>query len=175
MSTLLALECRDTVSKHQTRSADPSTLGGLPTLGQSERRAQAIPDGKTDAKRDSARARIMVVDDMPDVQEFLCDFLEEEGYAVEAFGNATDALRRLDEFSPGVILLDILMPGLSGLAALEQIRATNPEVGIIMVTGIGDDTIARKTLAQGAFDYIAKPIDLDYLKWSLETFLLMRS
>lgn len=41
--------------------------------------------------------------------------------------------------------------------------------------GIGDDTIARKTLAQGAFDYIAKPIDLDYLKWGIEAFLLIRS
>jgi DNA-binding NtrC family response regulator len=92
---------------------------------------------------------------------------------VEAFGNATDALRRLDEFRPRVILLDIVMPGLSGLAALGQIRVTNPEVGIIMVTGNGDDAIARKTLAQGAFDYITKPIDLDYLKWSLETFLLI--
>ncbi len=173
MSTLLVLESRTTASKHQNGSPDPSTLDRLPPLGQSERGAQAIPDEKTDAKRDSARARIMVVDDMRDVQEFLRDFLEEEGYTVEAFGNATDALRRLDEFSPGVILLDILMPGLSGLAALEQIRATNPEVGIIMVTGIGDDTIARKTLAQGAFDYVTKPIDLDYLKRSLETFLLV--
>ncbi len=121
----------------------------------------------------AARARIMVVDDMPDVREFLRDFLEEDGYVVEAFPNATDALQRLDEFRPRVILLDILMPGLSGLAALEQIRATNPEVGIIMVTGIGDDTIARKTLAQGAFDYVTKPIDLDYLKRTLETFLLI--
>ena len=126
-------------------------------------------------QRGSARARIMVVDDTRDVQEFLRDFLEEEGYAVEAFDNATDALRRLDEFHPRVILLDIIMPGLSGIAALEQIRVTNPEVGIMMVTGNGNDAVARKTLAQGAFDYVTKPIDLDYLKWSLETFLLMRS
>jgi DNA-binding NtrC family response regulator len=175
MSTLLDLERHETTLRQRQWSPDPAAPDRLLTPDQSERGAQAIPDEKTDAKRDSARARIMVVDDMRDVQEFLRDFLQEEGYTVEAFGNATDALRRLDEFSPGVILLDILMPGLSGLAALEQIRATNPEVGIIMVTGIGDDTTARKTLAQGAFDYVTKPIDLDYLKRSLETFLLMRS
>ena len=173
MSTLLVLENHQTASKHRNWWPDPSTPDRLLALGQSERREQAIPDGKTDAGRESARDRIMVVDDMPDVREFLRDFLEEEGYAVEAFANATDALQRLDECRPRVILLDILMPGLSGLAALEQIRATNPEVGIIMVTGIGDDTIARKTLAQGAFDYVTKPIDLDYLKRSLETFLLI--
>ena len=173
MSTLLVLESREATSRHRNWFPDPSTLDRLRALGQSERRAQTIPEGKTDAKRESARARIMVVDDMADVREFLRDFLEEEGYAVEAFGNATDALQRLDEFRPGVILLDILMPGLSGLSALEQIRATNPQVGIIMVTGLGDDAIARKTFAQGAIDYIAKPIDLDYLKRSLETFLLI--
>ena len=173
MSTLLVLEGHDTASKHRNWFADPGTLDRLLALGQSERRAQTIPEGRTEAKRESSRARIMVVDDMPDIREFLRDFLEAEGYAVEAFGSATDALLRLDEFRPGVILLDILMPGLSGLSALEQIRATNPQVGIIMVTGLGDDAIARKTLAQGAFDYIAKPIDLDYLKRSLETFLLI--
>lgn len=173
MSTLLVLEGRDTASTHRNWFPNPSTLDRFPGPGRSERQARAIPEENTDAKRDSARARIMVVDDMPDVREFLRDFLEEEGYAVEAFGNATDALERLDEFRPGVILLDILLPGLSGLTALEQLRATNPEVGVIMVTGIGDDAIARQTLAQGAFDYIAKPIDLDYLKRSLETFLLV--
>ena len=173
MSTLLVLERHEAAPRDRQWFPDPSTLDRLLTPGQSERRAETIPDGKTDARRESARARIMVVDDMPEIQEFLRDFLEEEGYAVEAFGNATDALQRLDEFRPGVILLDILLPGLSGLSALEQIRVTNPEVGIIMVTGIGDDAIARKTLAQGAFDYIAKPIDLDYLKRSLETFLLV--
>ncbi|MBI3029169.1 MAG: response regulator [Candidatus Rokubacteria bacterium] len=173
MSTLLVLESPEAAPREGQWFPDPRTPDRLPTLGQAERRVQAIPEEKTDAARPSARARIMVVDDMLDVRQFLSDFLEEEGYAVEAFGTATDALQRLDEFRPGVILLDILLPGLSGLSALEQIRATNPEVGVIMVTGIGDDAIARKTLAQGAFDYIAKPIDLDYLKRSLETFLLV--
>ena len=172
MSSLLTLEAHETVPRPRQWFPDPGPPDRLLSLGKSEQ-AETISDAKTDAGRESARARIMVVDDMPDVQEFLRDFLEEEGYAVEAFGNATDALQRLDEFRPGVILLDILLPGLSGLAALEQLRVTNPEVGIIMVTGIGDDAIARKTLAQGAFDYIAKPIDLDYLKRSLETFLLV--
>ena len=173
MSTLLTLEAHETVPCPRQWFPDPGAPDRLLSLGQPERQAETISDAKTDAGRESARARIMVVDDMPDVQELLRDFLEEEGYAVEAFDNASDALQRLDGFRPGVILLDILLPGLSGLAALEQIRGTNPEVGIIMVTGIGDDAIARKTLAQGAFDYIPKPIDLDYLKRSLETFLLV--
>ncbi|MBI2544509.1 MAG: response regulator [Candidatus Rokubacteria bacterium] len=147
---------------------------GWTSRPESERSAEAWPAPEAKAKPAVSGARIMVVDDMADVRELLSDFLVEEGYTVEAFGNASDALLRLDEFRPRVILLDILMPGLSGLSVLEQIRATNPEVGIIMVTGIGDDTVARQTLALGAFDYVTKPIDFDYLKRTVETFLLMR-
>jgi CheY-like chemotaxis protein len=173
MSALLAVESHEASPRHRQWFPNPGAPDRVLAPGQAERQAEAVPDGKADARREAARPRIMVVDDMPDVQQFLRDFLEEEGYVVEAFASATDALQRLDEFRPRVILLDILMPGLSGLSALEQIRVTNPEVGIIMVTGIGDDTVARKTLAKGAFDYITKPIDLDYLKRSLETFLLV--
>lgn len=117
----------------------------------------------------------MVVDDMPDVRELLRDYLELEGYVVEALGNASDALARLAEFRPRLILLDIFMPGLSGLSAIEPIRSRDPEVGIIMVTGNGDDAIAKQTLALGAFDYVSKPIDFAYLTRSIETFLLMRA
>lgn len=120
-------------------------------------------------------ARVMVVDDVADIRELLSYFLESEGYTVQAVGNATDALILLAEFRPRVILLDILMPGLSGLSALQQIRARDPEVGVIMVTGNIDTEIAKQTLALGAFDYVTKPIDFGYLKWAIETLLLMRS
>lgn len=122
-----------------------------------------------------SRARVMVVDDMPDVRALLRDYLELEGYAVEALANAADALARLAEFRPRLILLDILMPGLSGLSAIELIRSRDPEVGIIMVTGNGDDAVAKQTLALGAFDYVSKPIDFAYLTRSIESFLLLRA
>jgi CheY-like chemotaxis protein len=117
----------------------------------------------------------MVVDDMADVRELLRDYLESEGYAVETLANASDALARLAEFRPRLILLDILMPGLSGLSAIELIRSRDPEVGIIMVTGNGDDAVAKQTLALGAFDYVSKPIDFAYLTRSIESFLLLRA
>jgi DNA-binding NarL/FixJ family response regulator len=73
------------------------------------------------------------------------------------------------------VLLDISMPGLSGISALPQLRARDPKLGVIMVTGDGDENIARRTLALGAFDYVTKPVDFDYLRRSIETLLLMRS
>lgn len=118
-------------------------------------------------------ARVMVIDDIADIQNLLRDFLESEGYTVEAFGDAADALIRLAEFRPHVILLDILMPGLSGISALQRIRAKYPDVEVIMVTGVGDEQVAKQALGLGAFDYVTKPIDFTYLKWALETCLLM--
>lgn len=151
---------------------------GAPVDPHTERDASRPPDtlplGRTEPAPEVSVARVMVVDDMADIRELLRDFLELEGYTVEAVGNATDALIRLAEFRPGVILLDILMPGLSGISALQRIHGIHPEVGVIMVTGIGNEEIAKRALSLGAFDYVTKPIDFAYLTRVLETWLLMR-
>jgi DNA-binding response OmpR family regulator len=119
--------------------------------------------------------RVLVVDDLEDVREMLRDVLEAEGYAVEVAPDAQTATAKVAALRPQVVLLDIAMPGLSGISALQQLRARDPNLGIIMVTGNGDENIARRTLALGAFDYVTKPVDLDYLRRSIETLLLMRS
>jgi DNA-binding response OmpR family regulator len=119
--------------------------------------------------------RVLVVDDVEDVREMLRDVLEAEGYAVEVAPDAQTATAKVGALRPQVVLLDIAMPGLSGISALQQLRARDPNLGVIMVTGNGDENIARRTLALGAFDYVTKPVDLDYLRRSIETLLLMRS
>ena len=123
---------------------------------------------------DVSPTRLMVIDDLAEIRELLRDYLESKGYAVETAENAADALIRLGQFRPRVILLDILMPGLSGISALERIRRLHPEVEVIMVTGIGDEETAKRALAMGAFDYVSKPIDFAYLMSAIETCLLMR-
>lgn len=140
---------------------------------QASRSPEALPVGRVKPAPEVSPVRVMIVDDMADIRELLRDYLESEGYTVEAVGDARDALLRLSEFRPRVMLLDILMPGLSGISALEQIRASHPEVEVIMVTGVGDEEVAKRALALGAFDYVAKPIDFAYLTWALETCLLM--
>lgn len=133
------------------------------------------PSGKAKLASEISKARVMVVDDMADIRGLLSDYLESEGYTVEAVGDGTTALLRLGEFRPQVILLDILMPGLSGISALQRIRAMHPNIAVIMVTGIGDEETAKRSLALGAFDFVTKPIDFAYLEWALETSLLMPS
>ena len=67
------------------------------------------------------------------------------------------------------MLLDIRMPGKDGLETLRELKALDPEASIIMVTAVHVEDIAKQAMAGGAFDYITKPIDPDYLELSLMT------
>jgi YesN/AraC family two-component response regulator len=65
------------------------------------------------------------------------------------------------------------MPGLNGLDALPGIRALAPNAKVVMVSGIHDETVAKQTLARGAFDYMTKPLDLAYLRRTVDTIRAM--
>jgi CheY-like chemotaxis protein len=121
------------------------------------------------------RPRVLVVDDDRDARDLLHDVLAGHGYDVAVAADARSALEALAGFRPRVVLLDIAMPGLSGVAALQHLRTRAPELGVIMVTANDDTGLARRTLALGAFDYVQKPIDFAYLRRSIDTFVLMRA
>lgn len=131
------------------------------------------PLGEPTAAASLEQPRILVVDDLEDVRDLLRDLLEREGYTVEVAGDAATAISKLAKVRPHVIVLDISMPGLSGISALQQLRARDPKAGMIMVTGNEDENLARRTLALGAFDYVRKPIDGNYLRRSIQTLLIM--
>jgi len=174
--TLLMVENAGDVTRPTPKSFEPdaSAVETRPAPWITDQ-AQILPGAETNPAPAVSGTRVMIVEDRADIRNLLRDYLELEGFAVEAWGNATDALDRLAEFRPRVVLLDILMPGLSGISALQQIRARGPEIGIIMVTGNGDEDVAKQTLTLGAFDYITKPVDFDYLKRTIEAFLLTRA
>ena len=118
--------------------------------------------------------RVLVVDDEREVREILQEFLAEKGYDVRPAHDAAAAIAAVTAEPPDVVLLDIQMPGLGGVDALAAIRAVAPDVKVIMVSGTSSVDLAGRALAYGAFDYVAKPIDLAYLQRSLETALMMR-
>jgi CheY-like chemotaxis protein len=109
-------------------------------------------------------ARVLVVDDEPANVELLQDFLEAKGYQVSTALSGFEALQRLREDRPHLILLDIRMPGMDGMEVLRRIREIDRDVGVIIVTAVHEEEIGRRALAQGAFDYITKPLDLQYLE-----------
>jgi two-component system response regulator AtoC len=111
--------------------------------------------------------RVLVVDDDPQTRELLCEFLTAKAYEVSEAATGGEGLKRLREERPHLVLLDINLPDISGLEVLREAKAIDPAVGVIMVTGLQEEEIGRQAMRDGAFDYITKPLDLQYLEKSL--------
>ncbi len=116
---------------------------------------------------------MLVVDDEPEVREVLVEYLRGKGFEVLPAGDGEEALRRFVGYHPHIVLLDIQMPGLSGVETLRRIKALRQETCVIMVSGQESEEAARRTLTLGAADYIRKPVDFAYLDSVLETHLFM--
>ncbi len=106
---------------------------------------------------------VLVVDDDRTVRETLADFFETLGYAARTAGSATEGRQAAAEHAPDVALLDLRLPDASGLTLLEALRADDPEIGIIMLTGHADVPTAVRAMQQGALDFLEKPVDLETL------------
>jgi len=100
--------------------------------------------------------QILLVDDDTELCELLTDYLSHEGLTVEAVHSAETALERLSQSQPDLMVLDIMMPGQSGLELLQQMRPRF-RVPVIMLTGRGDDIDRILGLEMGADDYLPKP------------------
>jgi DNA-binding response OmpR family regulator len=111
--------------------------------------------------------KVLVVDDEPQAVELLGEFLTAKGYTVVGAAGGEEALCRLKEERPHLMLLDIRMPVMDGLEVLRRAREIDREVGIVMVTAVNEESIGRETLRMGAYDYITKPLDFDYLERAL--------
>jgi len=112
-------------------------------------------------------AKVLVVDDDPKAVELLVEFLSTKGYEVLTATSGEEALRRVKEDRPHLVLLDVEMPKMNGMETLRRIREIDPEMGVIMATGVNEEDVGRKALEMGAFDYIVKPLDMKYLEGSL--------
>ncbi|MDV2496649.1 MAG: response regulator [bacterium] len=112
-------------------------------------------------------SKILVVDD----EEFFCKelrrFLEGKGYDVLEAYSGEEALEVYSQERPDVVLLDIRMPGKDGLETLKELKDLDPEASVIMVTAVNEEEPARQAMSEGAFEYITKPIDRDYLEMGL--------
>ena len=113
----------------------------------------------------SARPRleVLLVDDDARIRRTLRGVLEDEGHAVAEAAGGAQALEALEGRSFDAVLLDVNMPGMSGLDALVTIRELAPSTGVIMVSGEGTIATAVQALKRGAFDFIEKPVDPEHL------------
>jgi DNA-binding response OmpR family regulator len=113
--------------------------------------------------------QLLVVDDEEQITAVLVEHFRACGYAVTVAHNGPEALRMALARRPDVVLLDVTMPGPDGSEVLARLRALDPTVAVVMLTGNGDENLARKLLREGALDYVQKPFDLTRLEQVVAT------
>jgi len=108
-------------------------------------------------------SNILIIDDEKAIRKTLSEILSYEGYKIEEAGDGEEGLRRFRDKTFDVVLCDIKMPKLDGIEFLEKVRESNPDVPVIMISGHGNIDTAVEAVKKGAYDYIAKPPDLNRL------------
>lgn len=131
---------------------------GSPGGRSAEGRPGTDPEGGVE--RESGASRVLVVDDNKDCRQALKSFLEASGYRVAEASDGEEAVRLAREFTPDLILLDIMMPGVDGLEAARRLRQT-PEVdGVRIVAITAMEGADQASLAAGCDQCISKPLDM---------------
>jgi two-component system, NtrC family, response regulator AtoC len=108
------------------------------------------------------KRKVLIVDDEPGVRESLRMVLKDH-YEPVAVGSGEEALAAIPEQRPDVVMLDVLMPGLDGMAVLEEIKAQAPQLPVVMLTATKTVKTAVTAMKLGAFDYVTKPFDVEEL------------
>jgi len=108
-------------------------------------------------------ARLLVIDDEEGIREGCRRVLEPQGYIVETAGTGREGLRRLQENSFDLVLLDVVLPDMRGIELLGPIRANDPDIICIIITGYATVELAVQAIKAGAYDFLAKPFAADVL------------
>ncbi len=111
---------------------------------------------------------VLLVDDEVEFLETLVKRLKKRNLRISSSTNGEQALQRLKEAPVDVVVLDVKMPGMSGIQALKEIKRICPLVEVIMLTGHANMEVAIEGMELGAFDYLMKPIDIDELLYKLQ-------
>ncbi len=108
--------------------------------------------------------RLLAVDDEEEITAILTEHFTSLGYEVDVATHGAAALVQAAARRPDAVLLDINMPGVTGVEVFDRLRALDRTVPIVMLTGNADEALARSFLRRGAFDYVAKPFQFAMLE-----------
>jgi DNA-binding NtrC family response regulator len=108
--------------------------------------------------------RILVVEDDASMGFFLSEAMRKEGYWVDVVASGEEALDRIAQDRFNVVILDLKLPSMDGMEVLANIKATNPEMSVIMITAHGSKDIAIEAIRKGAYDYFTKPLDINEMR-----------
>jgi DNA-binding NtrC family response regulator len=105
------------------------------------------------------RTKILIIDDELIMRESLAGWLERDGYAIETAGSGEEGLTKMKDTRFDILLVDIKMEGMSGLDVLREVKATDPDVAVVMITAYGSISTAIEAMKSGACEYLLKPFD----------------
>lgn len=106
---------------------------------------------------------ILVIDDEFSVRDSLSKWFKEDGYKSDSAADANEALKKIKPGAWDIIFLDIKLPGMDGMELQQRIKVVDPNATIIMITAYASVDTAVRSLKEGAYDYVTKPVDPDYL------------
>ncbi|WP_051945537.1 sigma-54 dependent transcriptional regulator [Verrucomicrobium sp. BvORR106] len=119
-------------------------------------------------------ALVCVIDDDASIREAVCGLLRSEGLRVETYSSADDFLTRDRAEPPGCLVLDVELPGLSGLQLQRELFRQEPHIPIVFLTGHGDISMSVRAIKAGAFEFLTKPFDPEELLDAVQESLLTR-
>ena len=129
------------------------------------------PGGRT--PRTAHDASILVVDDEQQICELLQKYLTRRGFRVQTAQDGPTALAMTDLEQPQLIILDIYMPGMTGVDVLRKLRAKKFPGGVMVLTGCEDHALLKEALDLGSLDIISKPVDLERIGLAVEVSLIL--
>lgn len=107
--------------------------------------------------------KILIIDDEPEICKMVTEFLIDAGYAASYTLNGPDGLQSIEKSLPSLVLLDIGLPGMSGIEVMREIHEKHPSLAVIILTGHKDTDTVKKLIEYGACEYLTKPINLETL------------
>ena len=125
---------------------------------------------------DAQEKLVLIVDDEPDIRSFLCDLLTAQGYRCVSADCGNAALAQMAGLQPDLVLLDIMMPGMSGIEVLRQIREREDvDPAVVMLSCLSHPNTTMRALDEGADNYVVKPFRVSDLIDTLERVLERRA
>lgn len=118
-------------------------------------------------------ASILVVDDDPAIRDLLMDFLTTRGYRVQTAQDGPAALASVERETPQLIVLDIYLPGMNGVAVLRELRARQYTGGVIVLSGSKEEKLLEAMLKMDAVELMPKPFDLERLALAIQVGLIL--
>src|SRR5438445_5360554 len=115
-----------------------------------------------------AQKSILVADDDASIRSLLKQLLTDEGYSITEAATGTEVVAQVGQNSPDLVIMDVRMPELDGIDALQKVKTSSPGTAVLIMTAFGSSNAAIKAMELGAFDYITKPFELDKISHTVK-------